>query len=298
MPDPTHRPFTGEQLSERFTPAGIDKAAGDRRLACYPKSVQASAEWGRHPLSGTSAQAAKAWSHGTAMDYAPAAPRPPVADALYDARRGVYYTKPVLRGWLHLIWFGASLVLGTLLLVRAHGSTQITAIAIYAASVSALFGISALYHRGNWTDAWRQRLQRLDHAMIFFLIAGTATPAYLLAMRGAFRLTCLIVMWSLTLAAATIHMARMRAPEVVVGATFLGLGWLAGLALPGVWIHAGSAPGTLMLAGGLLYTTGAISYHRRRPDPYPSVFGYHEVFHAYVCAAATCQFIAIALFIS
>jgi hemolysin III len=298
MPDPTHRPFTEEQLSERFTSAGIDKAAGDRRLACYPKSVQASAEWGRHPLSGTPAQAAKAWSHGTAMDSAPAPPRPPVADALYDARRGVYYTKPVLRGWLHLIWFGASLVLGTLLLVRAQGSTRITAIAIYATSVSALFGISALYHRGNWTDAWRQRLQRLDHAMIFFLIAGTATPAYLLAMRGAFRLTCLIVMWSLTLIAATIHMARMRAPEVVVGATFLGLGWLAGLALPGVWIHAGSAPGTLMLAGGLLYTTGAISYHRRRPDPYPSVFGYHEVFHAYVCAAATCQFIAIALFIS
>ncbi len=232
------------------------------------------------------------------MDSAPAAPRPPVADALYDARRGVYYTKPVLRGWLHLIWFGASLVLGTLLLVRAHGSARITAIAIYAASVSALFGISALYHRGNWTDAWRQRLQRLDHAMIFFLIAGTATPAFLLAMRGAFRLTCLIVMWSLTLTAAAIHMARMRAPEVVVGATFLGLGWVAGLALPGVWIHAGAAPGALMLAGGLLYTTGAISYHRRRPDPYPSVFGYHEVFHAYVCAAATCQFIAIALFIS
>jgi hemolysin III len=298
MLDPTHRSFTGEQLSERFTPAGIGKVTGDRRLVCYPKSVQAPAEWGRHSLSGTPAQAAKAWRHGTAMDSAPAAPRLRVADALYDDRRGVYYTKPVLRGWLHLIWFGASLVLGTLLLVRAHGSARITAIAIYAASVSALFGISALYHRGNWTDAWRQRLQRLDHVMIFFLIAGTATPAFLLAMRGALRLTCLIVMWSLTLIAAAIHMARMRAPEVVVGATFLGLGWVAGLALPGVWIHAGAAPGALMLAGGLLYTTGAISYHRRRPDPYPSVFGYHEVFHAYVCAAATCQFIAIALFIS
>jgi hemolysin III len=287
-----------EQLSERFTPAGIDKATADRRLACYPKSVQVPAEWGSHPLSGTPAQAAKARRYGTAMDPVPAAPHPPAADALYDARRGVYYTKPVLRGWLHLIWFGVSLVLGTLLLVRAQGSARITAIAIYVASVSALFGVSALYHRGNWTEAWRRRLQRLDHAMIFFLIAGTATPAFLLAMRGAFGLTCLIVMWSLTLTAAAIHMAWMRAPEVVVGGAFLGLGWIAGLALPGVWIHAGAAPGALMVAGGLLYTTGALSYHRRRPDPYPSVFGYHEVFHAYVCAAATCQFIAIALFIS
>lgn len=227
----------------------------------------------------------------------PEAPGPPAVDALYDARRGVYYTKPVLRGWLHLVWFEISVVIGALLLARAHGATRITAAAIYAASVSALFGVSALYHRGNWTTAWRRRLQRLDHAMIFFLIAGTATPAFLLANRGPFGLVCLIVMWTLTLTAAAVHMAWMSAPEVVVGATFVGLGWVAGLALPGVWIHAGAAPAMLVLAGGLLYTAGAISYHRRRPDPYPSVFGYHEIFHAYVCAAATCQFAAIALFI-
>jgi hemolysin III len=133
--------------------------------------------------------------------------------------------------------------------------------------------------------------------MIFFLIAGTATPAFLLANRGPFGLVCLIVMWTLTLTAAAVHMAWMSAPEVVVGGTFVGLGWVAGLALPGVWIQAGVPPATLVLAGGLLYTAGAISYHRRRPDPYPSVFGYHEIFHAYVCAAATCQFAAIALFI-
>jgi hemolysin III len=216
---------------------------------------------------------------------------------LYDARRGIYYEKPVLRGWLHLVWFGISVVIGTLLLVRVHGAIRVTAAAIYVASVSALFGVSALYHRGNWTEAWRRRLQRLDHAMIFFLIAGTATPAFLLANRGAFGLVCLIVMWTLTLAAAGVHMAWMGAPEVLVGATFLGLGWVAGLGLPGVWIHAGVAPAALVLAGGLLYTAGAISYHRRRPDPYPSVFGYHEVFHVFVCAAAACQFAAIALFI-
>jgi len=225
-------------------------------------------------------------------------PPPAAADALYDARRDVWYTKPVLRGWLHLVWFGASLVGGALLLARAHGATRVTAAAVYAASVSALFGISALYHRGNWTDAWRRRLQRLDHAMIFFFIAGTATPAFLLAARGAFGLACLIVVWALTLAAAAVHLAWMNAPELVVGAAFVGLGWVAGLALPGVWIHAGAAPGALMLAGGLLYTAGAVSYHRRRPDPYPSVFGYHEVFHACVCAAAACQYAAIALFIT
>ena len=233
-----------------------------------------------------------------AFNSAPAVPFPPAVEALYDARRGVYYTKPLLRGWLHLLWFGASLVVGTLLLARVHGATRITATAVYAASVSMLFGSSALYHRGNWTEAWRQRMQRLDHAMIFVLIAGTATPAFLVAMRGAFGLACLIVMWSLALTAAAVHMVWMRAPEVVVGATFLGLGWMAGLALPWVWINAGVAPGALMIGGGLLYTAGAISYHRRWPDPYPSVFGYHEVFHVFVCAAAACQYLAIALFIS
>jgi hemolysin III len=216
----------------------------------------------------------------------------------YDTLRGIHYTKPVLRGWLHLLWFEASLVLGTLLLARAHGATRITGIAIYAASVTAMFGISALYHRGNWTAAWSRRLQRLDHAMIFLLIAGTATPAFLFATRGVFGVICLIAVWTLTLAAAAIHLAWMNAPERLVGVTFLGLGWAAGLALPGVWVHAGPAAGALMLAGGLLYTAGALSYHRRRPDPYPAVFGYHEVFHAYVCAAATCQYVAIALFIT
>jgi hemolysin III len=83
-----------------------------------------------------------------------------------------------------------------------------------------------------------------------------------------------------------------------VGATFLGLGWLSGMTVPWVWIHEGAGPGALMIAGGVLYTTGAIAYHRRRPDPCPAVFGYHEVFHAFVCAAAACQFAAIAMFVS
>lgn len=235
----------------------------------------------------------------TAMDpIAAVSEPPPVAEMPYDRRRGVSYVKPALRGWLHLLFFGASLVAGTLMLAGAHGLAQITAAAIYAASLSAMFGVSALYHRGNWTTAWVRRLQRLDHAMIFLLIGGTATPAFLLATPGTFGLVWAITVWALIIAAATIHMAWMSAPELVVGATFVGLGWVAGLALPEVWMHAGATAGVLMLTGGILYTAGALCYHWRWPDPHPAVFGYHEVFHAYVCAAATCQYIAIALFIT
>ena len=219
---------------------------------------------------------------------------PTGAAPLYDARRGVYYAKPLLRGWLHLLCFWASLAGGALLLAHAHGAAQVAAAAVYSASLAALFGTSALYHRGTWTAAWRLRLRHLDQAMIFFLIAGTATPAFLLCAPGGAGLACLIVMWALTLTAVAIRMARTSAPELVNGALFIGLGCAGGLALPWVWIHAGTVSGVLMLAGGLLYIGGALSYHRRWPDPYPSVFGYHEVFHVYVCAAAACQYAAIA----
>jgi hemolysin III len=134
--------------------------------------------------------------------------------------------------------------------------------------------------------------------MIFLLIAGTATPAFLLATSGAFRLACLVVMWALTVTAAAVRLAWMNAPELVAGSTFVALGWVAVLALPDVWTRAGAAAGVLMLTGGLLYTAGAVSYHQRRPDPCPAVFGYHEVFHACVCAAAACQYAAIALFLT
>ena len=217
------------------------------------------------------------------------------ADALYDSRRSVYYPKPVLRGWLHLLWFGAALIACPLLVAHGHGASRSTALVIYALSVIGLFGVSALYHRGRWTPAWSRRLQRLDHMMIFLVIAGTATPVFLIAVHSTFGLTCLIVMWVLTLAAAAIHLAWMHAPELLVGATFVGLGSLAALALPAVWVHAGVGPGSLILVGGLLYIAGALSYHRRWPDPFPAVFGYHEVFHACVCAAATCQYMSITL---
>ena len=215
---------------------------------------------------------------------------------LYDNRRGIYYSKPVLRGWLHLVSFWVSLAGGGLLLTRAADGSQAAAVLVYSVSLSALFGTSALYHRGVWSAATRLRLRRLDQGMIFFLIAGTATPAFLLCAPAEAGLACLIVMWALTLTAVAVRLALPGAPEAVSGALFIGLGCVGGLAVPWVWIHGGTASGVLMLAGGALYIVGAVSYHRRWPDPYPSVFGYHEVFHVYVCAAAACQYAAIALF--
>jgi hemolysin III len=214
---------------------------------------------------------------------------------LYDARRRVHYEKPLLRGWLHLVWFSASLIAGPLLVVAAHGVTARIGVAIYAACLTGLFGVSALYHRGNWGPVASRVLQRGDHVMIFLLIAGTATPVFLIAVPGTYGVVCLIVLWALTAVAAGAHLARMRAPERLVGVAFVGLGTANALALPAVWTHAGVATAILVIVGGLLYVTGAVAYHRRRPDPSPSVFGYHEVFHAFVCAAAICHYVAIAL---
>jgi hemolysin III len=217
---------------------------------------------------------------------------------LHDARRNLAYAKPLLRGWLHLLWFEASLVVGTLALMRAHGAVQLTVIAIYAATVTGMFGTSALYHRGNWQLCWSRRLQRADHAMIFLLIAGTATPAFVLAAPSPYGVVCVVTLWTLTLAAILTRMLWMSAPEKLAGTIFLALGWTAGLAIPFVWVHEGIAPALLLTVGGLLYTAGALSYHRRRPNPAPTVFGYHEVFHAYVCVAAACQYVAITLYLT
>jgi hemolysin III len=203
--------------------------------------------------------------------------------------------KPRLRGWMHLGLFEISLVVGTLLIVAARGPKAATATAIYAASVSGLFGASSLYHRGNWTAVVKRRLQRLDHAMIFVLFAGSATPLFLLAVPGVYGVIGVIVVWSLAALAASVHLLRMHAPDRVLAAAFAGLSGVGALALPGVWQHVGVAAALLVVAGGVLYVLGAVSLHRHSPDPWPSIFGYHEVFHAYVGAAAACHYVAIAL---
>jgi len=214
---------------------------------------------------------------------------------LYDSRRGVLYIKPLMRGWLHLVWFEASLVAGTLLAVATDGVRQVVGVAIYAGCLTGLFGVSALYHRGNWGPVASSILQRADHLMIFLLIAGTATPVFLFAVPGTYGLVCLIFLWILTAVGIGTHLVRMNAPEWLVGGAFIGLGAVGALALPALWTNGGVAAATLVIVGGLLYLTGAVAYHRRRPDPFPTVFGYHEVFHAFVCAGATCHYVAIAL---
>jgi hemolysin III len=217
----------------------------------------------------------------------------------YDSRRELVYAKPVWRGWMHLMAFEISLVAGTLLVAHTHthGATRTVAAAIYAGTVSGLLGTSALYHRGNWSPAAHQLLQRLDHVMIFLLIAGSSTPVFLLVVPHAIGIWLLAIMWALTALALLTHLAWMNAPEVLVGATFIGLGCVGGVALPFVWIHAGVAAFVLILAGGLLYVAGAVFYHRRWPDPKPAVFGFHEVFHAFVSAAACAHYVAIAILI-
>jgi hemolysin III len=222
---------------------------------------------------------------------------PPASSKLYDAARKLHYDKPIWRGWAHLVSFEIALVVGTLVIVHARGAAHMIAAAIYAAAVVALFGTSALYHRGKWGPGASARLQRLDHLMIIFLIAGTATPAMLLCLRGTSRIAELAVLWGLAAFAAAVRLTRMAAPERLVGLIYVGLGWTAGLAVPAVWLRAGVAPAVLLIVGGLLYTAGAIGYHRRRPDPNPALFGYHEVFHAYVSVAAACQYVAIACFV-
>lgn len=221
----------------------------------------------------------------------------PTAGLNYDSRRELVYAKPVWRGWMHLMGFEVSLVVGTLLVAHVHGASRTAAAAIYAGTVSGLLGTSALYHRGNWSPAAHRRLQRLDHVMIFLLIAGTSTPVFLLVAPGADGVWLLSVMWALTAVAMVTHLVWMSAPEALVGATFIGLGCVGGAALPFVWIHAGDAAFALILAGGLLYIAGAVLYHRRWPDPAPTVFGFHEVFHAFVSVAACAHYVAIAILI-
>lgn len=215
----------------------------------------------------------------------------------YDSRRGLTHDKPVWRGWLHLIWLLLSLVAGTAVVVLAPAGSRV-ALAVYAASVSGLFGASALYHRGNWGARAHARLQRLDHVMIFGLIAGTSTPVYLQAVGGAAGRALCTLAWVLAIVAALTHLIWMAAPELLVGSTFVGLGLLGIAGLPAVFVRSGVAAFVLMLAGGVLYLLGALLYRCRWPDPSPERFGFHEVFHALVCAAATAQFVAIAVFVT
>ncbi len=215
-------------------------------------------------------------------------------DAAADAIAAV---KPRLRGVSHEWAFFVSLFLGAGLIVAADTPKATLAVAIYAVSLSALFGTSALYHRVNWRRP-RARLwmRRLDHTMIFLLIAGTYTPFALLVLHGTLATAILIAVWVGALAGSIVEMIWIEAPKWVTAIIYLQLGWVAIIAFPELWSELGVAGTLLVAAGGLLYTIGAVVYATQRPNPNPAVFGYHEVFHLLVIAAAAAQFAAVAFF--
>jgi len=206
--------------------------------------------------------------------------------------------KPRLRGVLHQWAFLVSLVLGLLLVLAANGGRETFAASVYAGSVAALLGTSALYHRVNWSRAAARRwMRRLDHAMIFVLIAGTYTPFGLLVLEGTTATAILIAVWSGAAAGIILQLVWIQAPKWVSALVYVVLGWVAVFASPGLIAGLGVLGTVLVAAGGLLYTVGAVIYALGRPDPAPTVFGYHEIFHALVIVAAALQYAAIAFYV-
>jgi hemolysin III len=205
--------------------------------------------------------------------------------------------KPRLRGVLHQIAFFAALAVAPLLIVGADGDRGRFAAAVFAGSVVACFGASALYHRVTWTPRARLWMRRVDHAGVYLLIAGTYTPVSLFALYGNWQLVVLTVVWAGAVAAIILKFAWVAAPKWLAAAIGLALGWVAVVALPQLVSHLDPVAVALLVAGGLIYTAGAVVYARRRPDPVPEVFGYHELFHALTILAVTCQYVAIAFFV-
>jgi hemolysin III len=205
--------------------------------------------------------------------------------------------KPRLRGVLHQAAFIVAVALAPLLIVGADGGRPRLAAAVFAGSVAACFGASALYHRVTWTPRVRLWMRRIDHAGVYLLIAGTYTPVSLLVLSGAWRPVVLTIVWAGAAAAIILKFVWVHAPKWLAAAIGLALGWVAVVALPQLIIHLDPAAVTLLVVGGLAYTAGAIVYARRRPDPAPAVFGYHELFHALTIVGVACQYVAIAFFI-
>src|SRR3954452_3889056 len=220
-----------------------------------------------------------------------------VAEAKTAAEDLIAIAKPRLRGVTHEWAFFISLVAGGALIAAAPSGHARLAVTIYAFSLSALLGTSALYHRVNWRrPEIRRWMRRLDHSMIFVLIAGTVTPFALLVMNGAFADALLIAVWSGAAAGIIVELIWVEAPKWVTTLVYLAVGWIGALGFPAIAIEAGLGAAILIAAGGVLYTAGAIVYARQRPDPNPAVFGYHEIFHVLVLAAATAHFAAIAIY--
>jgi len=202
--------------------------------------------------------------------------------------------KPRMRGVLHTWAAPAVAVLGLVFLLLADGARERTGVGIWAAAATALFAVSATYHRGRWRPAVAAWMQRADHSMIFVMIAGSYTPICLLVLEGAKSWWMLSVVWGGALLGVTTRLLWHTAPKWMFVPMYISLGWVAAVAAPDIARLAPGHANALLLIGGVLYTVGAVVFATKRPDPWPAVFGFHEVFHLLTIAAAVCHAVAIA----
>jgi hemolysin III len=201
---------------------------------------------------------------------------------------------PRLRGVLHFyaLWC-ALLAVAALVLLAPDGKAR-TAALIYGAGLAALFAASALYHRWPGNPRYKPLLRRLDHSTIYVFIAASTTPAALLVLDSPLSAIVLVTAWAGALIGVAFALCWIEAPRWLVALTYLAVGWAGVMAFPALFDQLGVAPTALLVAGGLLYTLGALVYAAKRPDPWPTTFGFHEVFHALVILAAVAHFVAIA----
>jgi hemolysin III len=206
---------------------------------------------------------------------------------------------PRLRGTLHAAAFPAAAVAGVVLIALAPAQSARLAAAVYSVTCVALFGVSAAYHRSPPASRRRSLLARFDHVSILLVIAGTYTPLAVLALHGWTRLSVLAVIWAGTAAGALARLIWRSAwrpvPRWLITSLFISLGWVAVFVLPQLLRGAGALVLALVLAGGLLYTLGAVVYTLKRPNPSPQWFGFHEVFHAMTILAYLTQYAAVSL---
>jgi hemolysin III len=203
-------------------------------------------------------------------------------------------TKPALRGVSHQVASLLALFGGIWLTVEQTAPRAKLAMAIYGICLTALFAISAAYHRPNWQPLPRQRMRRLDHAGIFLQIAGTYTPLCLIALPAESGQRLLALVWGGALAGIVKTLLWVHAPRALTAGLYVLLGWAAVSEWTAIKAAIGPTGVTLMLTGGVLYTVGAVIYAKKKPSPWPLVFGYHEVFHLLVIAAAACHFALVA----
>lgn len=195
--------------------------------------------------------------------------------------------------------FILSVPLGVALVLAATSTRARVALAVYALSLMALFGVSAVYHRVNWrTLGARRRMRRLDHSMIFMLIAGTYTPFAVIALHGTLAFAVLVAVWVLAAIGASFNLIWISAPKWLLTIVYVSIGWAAAVAIPQLAEAIGVAGLALLVLSGMFYTAGAVIYVVRRPDPVPTVFGYHELFHALVVVAAAFQYAVIAFWVA